>query len=66
VDAFKPDQVPGAGGVGGGSADPAETVSIDTPVQMVNPDPDAPPGSLAAPTRQQSGTGVDSGVGGLY
>jgi penicillin-binding protein 1A len=66
VDAFKPDQVPGAGGVGGGNTDPAETVSIDTPVQMVNPDPDEPPGSLAAPTRQQSGTGVDSGVGGLY
>ncbi len=66
VDAFKPDQVPGAGGVGGGSTDSAETVSIDTPVQMVDPDPDAPAGSLAPPPKPQTGTGVDSGVGGLY
>ena len=66
IDAFKPDQVPGAGGVGGGSIDPADTVAIDTQVQMVNPDPDAPPGSLAPPPKPPSGTGVDSGVGGLY
>ena len=67
VDAFKPDQSPGAGGIGGGSGsrrEPAETVAADSGVQMVNPDPDAPVGP--PPPKPSSGDGVDSGVGGLY
>ena len=62
IDAFKPDQVPGAGGIGGEERASVSTVSSDSPVEMVNPDPDAPP---PAP-KPQTGTGVDSGVGGLY
>ena len=61
IDAFKPDQVPGAGGIGGEPRERAETVSAEGSVQMVNPDPDAP-----AVPKPQTGTGVDSGVGGLY
>jgi penicillin-binding protein 1A len=64
VDAFKPGQEPGSGAVGSGDQD---LLANDTggDVQMVNPDPDAPitPPSAAKPS---SGTGVDSGVGGLY
>ena len=64
VDAFKPDQVPGASGVGGIARqdDSVDTAAADSPVLMVNPDPDAPP---PAP-KPSPGTGVDSGVGGLY
>ena len=65
VDAFKPDQQPGAGGIGGGTRrEPAETVAADSEVQMVNPDPDAPANPPAP--KPSSGDGVDSGVGGLY
>ncbi len=67
VDAFKPDQVPGAGGIGGGGGtrrDPVDTVSVDSSVQLVNPDPDAP--VAPPPPKPSTGTGVDSGVGGLY
>jgi len=62
VDAFKPDQVPGAAGVGGQSADVA---AADGSIQMVDPDRDPPP-DAANPAKHASGTGVDSGVGGLY
>jgi penicillin-binding protein 1A len=65
IDAFKPDQVPGSGAVGGGGRDGVDTVSSESPVQVVNPDPDAPPGTQPAP-KPAPGTGVDSGVGGLY
>ncbi len=65
VDAFKPDQSPGASGVGGGSRrETAETVAADSGVQMVDPDPDAP--AVPPPPKPSSGDGVDSGVGGLY
>lgn len=60
VDAFRPEQVPGSGGLGGGG-DLVELSAHDPGVQMVNPDPDAAPVAKPAP-----GTGVDSGVGGLY
>ncbi len=64
IDAFKPDQVPGAGGVGGGGGGgesaSVSTVAAESPgVEMVNPDPDAPP----APPKP---AGADPGVGGLY
>jgi penicillin-binding protein 1A len=57
VDAFKPDQEPGAGGVGG--ADDPGAVSATAAADSTQA-PSAPP-----PPRG-SGTGVDSGVGGLY
>jgi penicillin-binding protein 1A len=58
VDAFKPDQEPGAGGVGG-----ADDIAADGAVHTV----DAVAGdSNGAPPPRGSGTGVDSGVGGLY
>jgi penicillin-binding protein 1A len=67
VDAFKPDQVPGSAGVGPRAED---VVATDGNVQMVDPDPDAPAtggaSATAAPGKPASGTGVDSGVGGLY
>jgi penicillin-binding protein 1A len=63
VDAFKPDQVPGSGGVGTGTQDILATDGGD--VQLVNPDPDAPSGTGSAP-KPASGVGVDTGVGGLY
>jgi penicillin-binding protein 1A len=59
VDAFKPDQLPGSGGVSNGTQD---LLANDGDVQMVDPDPDAPQGQ----GKPASGTGVDSGVGGLY
>jgi len=62
VDAFKPDQVPGSGNNAGDARGSVDTVSAEAPVLMVNPDPDAPP---TAP-KSATGTGVDSGVGGLY
>jgi penicillin-binding protein 1A len=62
VDAFKPGQVPGASGVDGQTDD---VVASDSAVQMVDPDPDAPP-VAAGVSKGASGTGVDSGVGGLY
>ncbi len=66
VDAFRPDQIPGSGAVGGESSrrDPLTTVSADSNVQMVSPDSDVletPP-----PLKPPAGTGVDSDVGGLY
>jgi penicillin-binding protein 1A len=66
IDAFKPEQIPGAAGAGGGPRrDDIDTAATDSTVQMVNPDPDAPE---APPPAQKpaTGTGVDSGVGGLY
>jgi penicillin-binding protein 1A len=61
IDAFKPDQEPGAGGVGG--TDDASAGDGDvTTVPAVSASAMAPP---PAPPRG-SGTGVDSGVGGLY
>jgi penicillin-binding protein 1A len=67
VDAFKPGQAPGSGGVGSTGAGEQDLLATDTggDVQMVNPDPDAPNATPAA-ARPASGTGVDSGVGGLY
>ncbi len=63
IDAFRPDQVPGSGGAGGGErAGIEDTASADTGVQMVPADPDSPP----PPPHPTTGTGVDSGVGGLY
>ncbi len=62
IDAFKPDQVPGSGGVGGGGETASvSTVAAESPVEMVNPDPDAPP-----PPPSPAGAGADPGVGGLY
>jgi penicillin-binding protein 1A len=60
VDAFKPDQTPGDGGVGGADAagPTAGNVSMMDAVPAGQADGAAPP--------QGSGTGVDSGVGGLY
>jgi penicillin-binding protein 1A len=62
IDAFKPGQAPGSGGVGSGQ-DILATDGGD--VQMVDPDPDTPL-TTPAPGKPASGTGVDSGVGGLY
>jgi penicillin-binding protein 1A len=62
VDAFKPDQVPGSGGVNAGTQD---ILATDGNVQMVDPDPDSPQGAAVA-AKPASGTGVDTGVGGLY
>ena len=65
VDAFKPDQDPGAGGVGG--TDDAASDGGSGAVTMM----DAVPASATTPGQpppqpRGSGTGVDSGVGGLY
>jgi penicillin-binding protein 1A len=62
VDAFKPDQIPGDGGVGGADA-PGQAAGS---VSMMDAVPGAQPDSAAAAPAQGSGTGVDSGVGGLY
>jgi penicillin-binding protein 1A len=62
IDAFKPDQVPGAAGIG----DTVDTASSETGVQMVNPDPDAPQVGPPGAPKPATGTGVDTGVGGLY
>ena len=62
IDAFRPDQVPGSGGVGGGEHASEDTASADSSVQMVPADPDSPQPPQPAPP----GTSVDSGVGGLY
>jgi penicillin-binding protein 1A len=62
VDAFKPDQVPGSAGVG---ARVDDEVAADGGVHLVDPDPDSPSGQ-DAPAKPSTGTGVDSGVGGLY
>ena len=65
IDAFKPDQTPGAGGVGG-TDDPA--MSSNGAVTLLDATPAAQnagaPGTPAPP--RGTGTGVDSGVGGLY
>jgi penicillin-binding protein 1A len=65
-DAFKPDQEPGNGSVGGldavsSSSDGGGRVSMMDSVSGDNQTGQAPP-----PPAQGSGTGVDSGVGGLY
>ncbi len=65
IDAFKPDQTPGEGGVGGTDAPGtggAGTVSMMDAVSggQTADQPSAPV------TAQGSGSGVDSGVGGLY
>ena len=62
VDAFRPDQVPGSGGVGGDRSTGDDTASADNSVQMVPADSENPP----AVSHQSSGPSVDSGVGGLY
>jgi penicillin-binding protein 1A len=64
IDAFKPDQVPGAAGVAGEDADPGSNIQVfDADSGDMQGDQSqhasAPPGAAA-------GTGVDSGVGGLY
>jgi len=60
-DAFKPDQEPGAAGVGGLDAAGGDTGVVHS-VDAVAGAPGSPP---ADPPRG-TGTGVDSGVGGLY
>jgi hypothetical protein len=60
-DAFKPDQEPGASYVGGLDNDRGNTGIVST-VDAVSGSPVPPPSD---PPRG-SGTGVDSGVGGLY
>jgi len=60
-DAFKPDQEPGASYVGGLDSDRGNTGAISS-VDAVSGAPVPPPSD---PPRG-SGTGVDSGVGGLY
>ena len=67
VDAFKPDQAPGAGGVGGRQVAHAEGGGHGA-VEMLDVQSGDPNGELqpAGPPAQGSGTGVDSGVGGLY
>jgi penicillin-binding protein 1A len=57
IDAFKPDQEPGAGGVGGAD-DPGVTGATAAADTTQAPSVPPPP--------KGSGTGVDSGVGGLY
>ncbi len=62
IDAFKPDQTPGDGGIGGTDA-PAAAASGT--VSMMDAVPGGQQDQAAAPGAG-SGTGVDSGVGGLY
>lgn len=69
VDAFKPEQVPGAGGVGGGTAVASRVSGGGGGVSLLDAESGDPNGEVqpAAPAPSQgSGTGVDSGVGGLY
>jgi penicillin-binding protein 1A len=61
VDAFKPDQTPGDGGVGGTDGPAPASGSVS----MMDAVPGGGQAESAAPA-QGSGTGVDSGVGGLY
>jgi hypothetical protein len=61
-DAFKPDQDPGASGVGGLEDAVQDNGGAIRAVDAVPGKGEAVP---AAPTHG-SGTGVDSGVGGLY
>jgi penicillin-binding protein 1A len=62
IDAFKPDQDPGAGGVGGADDEASDGSGA---VQMMDAVP-ASASAAPAPPPRGSGTGVDSGVGGLY
>jgi penicillin-binding protein 1A len=64
IDAFKPDQEPGAGGVGG--TDDAAASSDNTGVTMMDAVPAAASAGPPPTPPRGSGTGVDSGVGGLY
>lgn len=68
VDAFKPGQVPGASGVGGGVARNDDTGGGSGDVQLLDAQSGDPNGSVQALPHApaQSGTGIDSGVGGLY
>jgi penicillin-binding protein 1A len=63
IDAFKPAQVPGEGygvaALGATASTKDETPGTPGNVQMVPADPNAPP-------KPAPGTGVDSGVGGIY
>jgi penicillin-binding protein 1A len=61
LDAFKPDQNPGDGGIGG-----ADTTGSTGAVSMMDAVQAEPDGAAQSPPPQGSGTGVDSGVGGLY
>jgi penicillin-binding protein 1A len=63
IDAFKPDETPGDGGVGGEDAlgGSSGAVSMMDAVSGGQSDAASPP-----PPAQGAGTGVDSGVGGLY
>jgi penicillin-binding protein 1A len=63
VDAFKPDQTPGDGGVGGADAVGGSTGAVSMMDAVPGGQADGPP---PPPPAQGAGTGVDSGVGGLY
>jgi penicillin-binding protein 1A len=71
VDAFKPDQQPGAAGIGGSgngnsfSEDTPETGAVSMMDATSTTQTAAGTGAPAPPPRG-TGTGVDSGVGGLY
>jgi penicillin-binding protein 1A len=57
-DAFKPDQVPGAGGLDAMAGDNGTVRSVDAVAGV--------PATTSTDQPHGSGTGVDSGVGGLY
>jgi penicillin-binding protein 1A len=63
VDAFKPDQEPGAGAV---AMLPGETENQNVPVAETGDGTGAAAATAPPPPPRGSGTGVDSGVGGLY
>jgi hypothetical protein len=67
IDAFKPDQVPGAAGV---NVDVSDDHDPGSNIQMFDADggdmQGDPSQHASAPPGAAAGTGVDSGVGGLY
>ena len=65
VDAFKPDQTPGDGGVGGADA-PERSGGGSVSMMDAVSGGQASDQPAAPTTAQGGGTGVDSGVGGLY